>query len=78
MDINSIDKLLYVAACHPRNKKELKGKKGMHKIKMLLNFIREKKKDLIQLSNNEYYKSNEYKIKNSKKVNYEDNRMLVI
>ena len=35
---------------------------------------REKKKDLIQLSNNEYYKSNEYKIKNSKKVNYEENK----
>ena len=50
----------------------------MHKIKMLLNFsymmeYREKKKDLIQLSNIEYYKSNEYKIKNSKKVNYEEN-----
>ena len=28
-----------------------------------------KKKDLIQLSNSEYYRSNEY---NSKKVNYED------
>ena len=34
---------------------------------------REKKKYLIQLSNNEYYKSNEYKIKNSAKVNYEEN-----
>ena len=31
---------------------------------------REKKKDLIQMGNNEYYKSNEYKIKNSKRVNY--------
>ena len=31
------------------------------------------KKDLIQLGNKEYYKSNEYKIKNSKKVNYEEN-----
>ena len=35
---------------------------------------REKKEDLIQLSNNEYYKSNEYRIKNSKKVNYEGNK----
>ena len=52
------------------------AKKGMHKIKMLLNFNREKKKDLIQLSNNECY---EYKIKDSKKVNYHRTlNMLVI
>ena len=51
----------------------IKGKKGMHKVKMLLNSRVKIKKDLIQLSNNEYYKSNEYKIKNSKKVNYEEN-----
>ena len=59
MDINSIDKfyiimLHNIAACHPRHIRELKGKKGMHKIKMLLNFIM-KKKDFIQLSKNEYY-----------------------
>ena len=41
---------------------------------MLLNFIMKKKKDLIQLSKNEYYNSNEYIIKNSKKVNYEGNK----
>ena len=33
-----------------------------------------KKKDLIQLSTNEYYNSNEYKLKNSKKVNYVGNK----
>ena len=33
-----------------------------------------KKKDLIQLSKNEYYNSNEYKIENSKKVKYEGNK----
>ena len=74
MDINSIDKfymLHYIAACHPRNKKELKGKRyAQNKDAAKLNMMeyREKKKDLIQLSN-----SNEYKIKNSKKVNYEEN-----
>ena len=46
----------------------------MHKIKMLLNFIMKKKTDLIQLRKNEYYNSNEYKIKNSKKVNKDAKR----
>ena len=47
MDINSIDKfyimLHNIAACHPRNIRELKGKKGMLKIKMLLNFIKKER-----------------------------------
>ena len=33
-----------------------------------------KKKDSIQLSKQEYYKSNENKIRNSMKVNYEENK----
>ena len=50
----------------------------MHKIKMLLNFIMKKKTDLIQLRKNEYYNSNEYKIKNSKKVNKDAKRQYYI
>ena len=63
----SIDKLCYIIMQHAIRE----TKEGMHKIKMMLNFIM---KDLIQLRKNEYYNSNDYKIKNSKKVNYEGNK----
>ena len=53
----------------PSAKQKRIGKKGI----LYMMEYREKKKDLIQLSNNEYYKCNEFKIKNSKKVNYEEN-----
>ena len=43
-----------------KRQKRYAQNKGAAKLYMME--YREKKKDLIQLSNNEYYKSNEYKI----------------
>ena len=52
-----------IAACHPRNIRELIGKKGMHKIKMLLN----KKERFNSVEQNKYYNSNDIKLKTQSK-----------
>ena len=54
--------------------KRIKRRKRYAQNKDAAKLYNEKKKDLIQLSKNEYYNSNEYKLKNSKKVNYVGNK----
>ena len=61
------------SAKQKRIKRQKRYAQNKDAAKLYMMEYREKKKDLIQLSNNEYHKSNEYKIKNSKKVNYEEN-----
>ena len=58
------------SAKHMRIKRQKKYAQNKDAAKL----YNEKKKDLIQLRKNEYYNSNDYKIKNSKKVNYEGNK----
>ena len=63
-----------LSAKQKRIKRKKRYAQNRDAAKLFMKEYREKKKDLIQLSNNEYYKSNEYKIKSSKKVNYEGNK----
>ena len=72
MDINSIDKfyicyiiiiLQYAIRKTKRIKRQKRYAQNKDAAKLYMMEYHEKKKDLIQFSNNEYYKSNEYKIK---------------
>ena len=53
--------------------KGIERQKSMHKVKMLLNCIMMEYREKKERFNSVEHKSNEYKIKNSKKVNYEEN-----
>ena len=64
-----------IAACHLQNKTEIKRQKKYAQNKeaasLYMMEYREKKEDIVQLSNKEYYKS---KMKITMKVNYEGNK----
>ena len=75
MDITSIGKfyiILQHAICETNRQKMYAQNKDAATLHM--KEYREKKKDLIQLSKKECYTSNEHKIKNSMKDQYEDNK----
>ena len=62
------------SAKQKRIKRQKQYSQNKDAAKCYMKEYREKKKDSIQLSKNEYYKSNENKIRNSMKVNYEENK----